>query len=115
MEWIGTVQGIITLIISLVSLISGGVTAFIGIRSLIKSMKEKSFKENWETIKALADAAMKEYEHSALKGAAKKTAVINSVKAGAHAAGINIDLFLDQLSAFIDQSISWYNNMQNKD
>lgn len=111
MEWIGTAQGIITLIISLFSLISGGITAYIGIKSLIKSMKEKSFKENWETIQALAKAAMKEFEHSSLKGADKKAAVMNSVKAGAKAAGINIDLFIDQLDAFIDQSIAWYNDM----
>lgn len=115
MEWIGTVQGLIALITSFFGLIGTGVGAFIAIKTVIKANKEKSFQEKWSLIKSLADAAMKEFEHSSLKDANKKAAVMNSVKAGAQAAGVNIDLFIDQLDAFIDQSIAWYNGMQNKD
>lgn len=63
---------------------------------------------------AIADAAMKEFEHSTLAGAEKKQAVINSVKTSAKTAGLNIDLFVDQLSTYIDSCIEWYNGMNNK-
>jgi hypothetical protein len=38
--------------------------------------------------------------------------VIDAVKAGCKAAGINLDLFIDQLSDYIDSSISFVNNMK---
>ena len=63
----------------------------------------------------MADAAMKEFEHSTLAGAEKKQAVINSVKASAKAAGLNLDPFVDQLGAYIDSCIEWYNGMNKKD
>lgn len=62
----------------------------------------------------MADAAMKEFEHLTLKGASKKEAVINSVKASAKAAGLNVEPFIDQLDAYIDSCIEWYNGMNNK-
>ena len=39
---------------------------------------------------------------------------INIVKESAKAAGINIDDFLDQLSAYIDQCIAFFNGMNGR-
>jgi hypothetical protein len=63
-------------------------------------------------IMEMADAAMKEAEKSGKSGADKKQMVIDAVKAGCKAAGINLDLFIDQLSDYIDSSISFVNNMK---
>lgn len=64
----------------------------------------------------IADAAMTEAERAAKEGLIEKTAkkqmVIDAVKAGCKAAGINLDLFIDQLSDYIDSSISFVNNMK---
>jgi hypothetical protein len=63
-------------------------------------------------IMEIADAAMNEAERSGKTGADKKQMVIDAVKAGCKAAGINLDLFIDQLSDYIDSSISFVNNMK---
>ena len=81
------------------------------VKAFIKNFKEKSREQQWATLVAIADSAMQEAEHSAKTGADKKKMVINTVKAGAKAAGINADDFIDQLSAYIDSAINWFNNM----
>ena len=60
----------------------------------------------------IADAAMQKAEHS--DSLNKKDMVIGIVKEGAQAAGINIDDFLDKLSAYIDQSIAFFNGMNGR-
>ena len=110
-EWLGTAQQVIALITGLVGVISAGIGAFFAIRNWIKVIKEKSAKEIWNTIISMADAAMKEAEASGKSGADKKEMVIESVKAGCKAAGLNIDDFLDQLGAYIDQCIGFVNDM----
>jgi hypothetical protein len=60
----------------------------------------------------MADAAMKEAEASGKSGADKKQMVIDAVKAGCKAAGVNMDLFIDQLSDYIDQTIAFVNGMK---
>lgn len=60
---------------------------------------------------SMADSAMKEAEASGKTGADKKQMVIDSVKAGCKSAGLDVDAFLDQLSAYIDQSISFVNSV----
>lgn len=62
----------------------------------------------------LADAAMKDAQASMLSGAEKKQMVIDAVKAGCKEAGIDIDLFIDQLSDYIDQTINFVNDMKSK-
>lgn len=114
MDWITTVNGLIALLSGLFGLIGTGVATFFAIKGWIKATKEKTAKERWDMIMAMADAAMKEFEHSTLAGVEKKQAVINSVKASAKAAGLNIDPFVDQLGAYIDSCIEWYNGMNNK-
>lgn len=113
-DWITTVNGLIALITSLVGLIGTGIGAFFAIKNWIKATKEKSSKEIWAMIMEMADAAIKEAEKSGKSGAAKKEMVINSVKASCKAAGINIDLFIDQLMDYIDQTIAFVNDMSKK-
>ena len=55
---------------------------------------------------------MSSAEESSKQGAEKKEMVINMVKDGCKAAGINADPFIDQLMAFIDQSISFANTIK---
>lgn len=110
-DWITTANGLIALITGLVGLIGTGVGAFFAIKNWIKATKEKSSKEIWAMIMEMADAAMKEFERPSLTGGDKKKAVIASVKASCKAAGIDLDAFIDQLGAYIDQCIAWYNDM----
>lgn len=111
MDWITTANGLIALISGLVGLIMTGIGAYLTIKSFVKNAKTKSAQEIWTMIMAIADSAMKEAEASTLKGADKKAMVINMVKASCKAAGIDIDCFLDQLSSYIDQTISFVNGM----
>ena len=111
-DWITTINGLITLITAFIGLIGTGVGTFFAIKNWIKATKEKSAKEIWEMLMAMADAGMKEYEHSTLSGADKKKAVMETIKASYKSAGIDLDAFIDQLDAYIDNSIAWYNSMK---
>ena len=111
LDWISTTNGLIALITGLLGLIGTGIGAFFAIRNWIKAVKEKSSKEIWDMIMTLADAAIKEAEKTGKSGADKKTMVIESVKAGCKSAGLNIDEFIDQLSAYIDTTIGFVNDM----
>ena len=110
-EWYETVGGIISLITSLVGLIGTGLGAFFAVKAFIKSLKGKSFNQIWSMIMKSADEAMKAAEASDKSGADKKQMVIDSVKAGLVAAGIDITPFIDQLNAYIDQTITFVNGM----
>lgn len=109
-----TIQQIIAIIAALAGLISTGIGAFITIKTLIKARTEKTLQENWELIKTMAMTAMSKAEESGKAGKEKKEIVIDAVKAGCKAAGINLDSFIDQLMAFIDQSIEFANTIKNK-
>ena len=111
-EWINTANGIITLITGLVGLIGTGIGAYFAIKNWIKLIKEKNVNEIWKMIMEMTDAAMKEAEKSCKTGADKKKMVIDSVKAGCKSAGLDISNFLDQLDTYIDQTISFVNQMK---
>lgn len=111
-EWITTANGIITLITGLAGLVGTGIGAFFAVKNFIAVTKEKSAKEIWTLIMEVADAAMKEAEKSLLSGENKKELVINSVQASCKAAGIDISLFINQLSDYIDQTIAFVNGMK---
>lgn len=113
-EWINTANGIITLITGLIGLIGTGIGAYFAIKNWIKLIKEKNANEIWKMIMEMADAAMKDAERSCKTGADKKKMVIASVKASCKAAGLDLDLFIDQLSDYIDQTISFVNDMSKK-
>ena len=111
-DLINTANGIITLITGLVGLIGTGIGVYFAIKNWIKLVKEKNATEIWKMIMEMADAAMKEAEKLCKAGADKKTMVIESVKAGGKSAGLDISNFLDQLDAYIDQTISFVNQMK---
>lgn len=111
-EWITTANGIITLITGLVGLIGTGVGAWFAIKNWIAVLKTKNSQEIWAMIMEIADAAMTEAEASMKDGESKKKMVIDSVKASCKSAGVDIDLFIDQLSDYIDSSIKFVNNMK---
>lgn len=113
-DWIETTNGIITLVTSLLGLIGTAVGAYFAIKNWVKALKTKNKQEIWAMIMQLADAAMKEAEASLKDGETKKQMVIDSVKAGCKAAGIDLDLFIDQLSEYIDDTISFVNKMNEK-
>ena len=107
-----TLQQLIALITGLTGLITAGVTAYFAIKSFIAQIKDKKDIEIWNLIMTVADAAMKEAEASGKAGEDKKQMVIDSVKAGCLAAGIDIAAFIDQLDAYIDDTIAFVNGMK---
>lgn len=111
---LNTAQEIIALVTGLCGLISAGIGAYFAIKNWIKVTKNKNAQEIWAMIMEMADAAMKEAERSCKTGADKKAMVIGSVKASCKAAGLDLDLFIDQLSDYIDQTISFVNDMSKK-
>ena len=112
MDWLTTTNGIITLITGLLGLIGTGVGVYFAIKNWCAALKTKNFQEIWALIMDMADAAMKEAEASMKNGETKKQLVIDSVKASCKTAGINIDLFIDQLSDYIDTTIKFVNDMK---
>ncbi len=113
--FLSTANAVVVLITGLFGLVSAGVGAFFAIKNFIKLAKEKSAKEIWAMIVNMADAAMQKAEKEITSGADKKKAVIEAVKEGCKAEGLNIDAFIDQLSAYIDQCIEFHNNMNEAD
>lgn len=111
MEWINTANELVSLLMAFIGLLTTGISVFALVKNLIASSKEKSFQENWKLIMKIADTAMIEAEKSAAKGETKKEMVINIVKEGCKTAGINVDAFIDQLSAYIDDCIRFANNL----
>jgi hypothetical protein len=61
----------------------------------------------------MATAAIVSAEASGKAGADKKTMVMDAVRAGATAKGINVDPFLSQLDAFIEQTVATNNAFKN--
>ena len=108
---LNTVQEIIALVTGLCGLVSAGIGAYFAIKNWIAVTKNKNAQEIWAMIMEIADTAMKEAEKSCKTGADKKTMVIDTVKASCKAAGLDLDSFIDQLSDYIDQTISFVNDM----
>ena len=112
MDWITTINGIITLITGLVGLIGTGIGAYFAIKNWITVLKTKNSQEVWSLIMEMADAAMKEAEASMNDGETKKQMVTDTVKASCKAAGIDAELFVNQLSDYIDSTIKFVNSMK---
>ena len=113
MDWITTANGLIALLTGLFGLIGTGIGAFFTIRAFIQKNKNNTMQQNWKLVMQAADAAMEVVEHANLHdGAEKKKLAIDMVKKSCEAVGLDISLFIDQLGAYIDQSIAWYNDMQ---
>jgi enamine deaminase RidA (YjgF/YER057c/UK114 family) len=112
MEIIEILKEIIPLLTGLAGLISTGIAAYFAIVNFIKHFKDKKAAEIWNLVMTIADAAMKEAEASQLDGEGKKQLVIDTVKAGLEAAGLDLTDFLDQLSKYIDDTIKFTKEMQ---
>lgn len=112
MEIVTTANGIIALITGLLGLIGTGIGTYFAVKNWITAMKTKNSQEIWTMIMEIADSSMREAEASMQDGETKKQIVIDSVKASCKAAGISADLFLDQLSAYIDSTIKFVNSMK---
>ena len=112
MDWITTANGIITLITGLLGLLGTGIGAYFAVRNWITVLKTKTSQEIWSMIMEMADAAMKEAEASAMSGADKKQMVVESVSASCRAAGVDVGLFISQLSEYIDSTIKFVNSMK---
>lgn len=104
---------IVILVTGILGLIGTGVGVFFAVKNFITSLRGKNAKEVWALIQNIADAAMKEAEATGKKGEDKKAQVIEAVKAGCKAASINADEFMDQLSDYIDQAITFANSIKN--
>ena len=105
-EWIPALSG-------LLGLIMAGCGAFFAVKNWITVLKTNQNTEIWSFVMEIADNAMKEAEASKLSGADKKSMVINAVKAGAEASGLDISAFLTQLDLYIDQTIDFVNKMKD--
>ena len=108
METLNTVLALIT---GLCGLVAAGVAAYFAIKNFVEKLETKNKNEVWAMIMSIADAGMKEAEKTGKSGADKKAIVINIVKAGCRAADLNIEDFLDKLSAYIDNTIAFVNEM----
>lgn len=113
-DWITTANGLVSLIIGLIGLIGTGVGTFLAIKGWVKAEEEKGTKDLWSMIMEMADAAIITAEKSGKSGADKKAMVIETVKASAKAGGIELDAFLDQLSAYIDDCVKFANSFNKK-
>lgn len=110
-DFITTANGLIALITALFSLILTGISIFVAIKQLLKNVKNKSFADNWAMIQNIAKAAMTEAEKTGASGADKKAQVIAAVEAGCKEAGVDITPFVNQLDAFINNSITFVNGL----
>lgn len=114
MEFIQNAEMISALITGLIGLVCTAVSTYFAIKNWVTTLKTKKAQELWIMIMEVADKAMEEAERAGGSGADKKTMVMDIVKASALAAGVDITDFVDQLSDYIDQTIEFFNKMQNK-
>lgn len=118
MDSINTISELISLIIGLGGLITTGISVFIAIKSLFKAHKEKSAKEIWAMLMKFADDAMDAvedlYKSGKLDKLSKKDKALEIINKLAEEAGIDVTPFTSQLSAYIDNTITFVNNMNKK-
>lgn len=110
MDW-ELVTTIIALLTGLGGLIGTGISTYFTIKAIIEKNKGKSMAEIWALIMSMADSAMKAAEASGKAGAEKKVMAMEMIKASALSAGIDISPFVDQLDAYIEQTIAFVNEM----
>lgn len=114
MEWLNTMEQILALIVGLCGLIGTGVSTFIAVKNAMAKNKIKNVSDLWTMVMTWTDAAIKSVEKTGKKGADKKAMVIEAVKDVAKASNVDIDDFMDQLSAYIDQTVDFANNFNKK-
>lgn len=113
MDWISTIQGIMAIIGGGLTIISTAIAIIVSIVGKIKERKQKTWQENLQYLKDIADKGMEQAEASTLKGEDKKSMTLNVCSAAAEAAGIeNFASFVKDLSSYIDNSIIFFNQMK---
>lgn len=113
MDW-ELVTTIIAILTGLGGLIGTGISTYFAIKAVIEKNKGKSFAQIWTLVMSMADDAMKAAEASGKEGKDKKKMVIDAVNAAALAAGIDVSPFIEQLGAYIDQTITFVNDLSKK-
>ena len=110
--WPTTAEGWAGLIVFVVGFIAAIAALIPTAVKLAKKGAELMKDKNWEKIKDIALAAMKEAEASGKKGSEKQQMVIDAVVAGCKEAGIEIsEEDLKNLAKYIDETIGWFNDM----
>ena len=113
MDWITTANGLVALLTGLCGLIGTGIGAFFAIRTFIQKNKSNTKQQNWNLIMQAADAAMEVVEHAQLHNSSEKKALaMDMIKKSCESIGLDISAFIDQLDAYIDQCIAWFNEMK---
>lgn len=119
MDWISQAQALMALITGLAGLVSAAMTAYFSVKKVIKANKEKSLKEIWELIMKIADTSMQKvedlYKSGQLAKKDKKNQALAIIEVTAKEAGIDIAPFTQQLSAYIDNTISFVNSFNKED
>ena len=112
--WPTTVTGWASLVSLIVGLI-GAIAALIPtIIKLVKALKTIAKNKDWEKIKNIAVVAIESAEASQRTGEEKKQMVIGTVKVACKEAGVELDDgLLNNLSTYIDDMISYFNNMKS--
>ena len=110
-EFLEVANELIILLTGFLGLIGTAAGIWVAVKSRAALIKNQNKQEQLKLLLEMADAAMTEAEASALSGEDKKTQVLDSIEAAAKAADIDISAFADQLSVYIDQTISFVNKM----
>jgi len=117
MEWLKTTQSVIALISALVVLlgtIAGLIPVFIKRgKEIAQMIKEKKCAELIESLKKTADATIRSVETSKASGADKKDTVLKAIQDACVSQGVEFtDDLRDQMSSFVDQSVTEYNEFK---
>lgn len=112
MDWLQTAEQVLSLLVALIGLISTAVSTYVAIKAVIEKNRDKSLTEIWSLLMAMTDGAMKTAEASGKSGKEKKQLVIDVVNSSAKAAGLDISSFTEQLSNYIDQTVSFVKEMK---
>ena len=108
-----TTSEIVNLIIAIVSVIPTLVSVILLIINIVKT-------KNWNLVMDIADAAMKEVEdysrtHPGMSADDKLNMALKAIEAGLDVAGIKVDTaLLKRIVDYIKQSITWFNEMNDK-
>jgi hypothetical protein len=112
MEWLTTAEQVLSLLVGLLGVLSTTVSTFFAVRANIEKNKTKTIYEKWKTVMAMADGAMKVAEASGKSGPEKKKIVMEMISHEANSAGIDLSLFSQQITDYIDQTIAFVKEMK---
>lgn len=114
MEFLENAEMIIALITGLAGLVGTAISTYFAVKNWVNGLKEKNTQEIWGLLMEVADKAMEEAEKTALAGADKKTMAMNIIQMSAETAKLDITPFIQQVSTYIDQTITFVNKMSDK-